>query len=184
MAKQPGPYDQYDDFQLLVRYAKLCEDKEVHYPWWAGNAGVELDPKKSMDAAVKIDKVVIECYRRGLMGPNGQESKLPPDERDKVAKKALEALKAEWEMYSKILDGLPELPFSEALTPKAKALRPWTDPSLQGKYHEFIHHQKQEELAQAAAPVVEKFEALRKKACEEENKRYEEWKQRGINKTC
>lgn len=62
-----NPYDQYDDLQLLQRHQKLCDDYEefVDMPLWAG---VNIPFAKSQAMAEKIDKIVLECHRRGLMG--------------------------------------------------------------------------------------------------------------------
>jgi hypothetical protein len=157
--KAPGPYDQYDDLQLLLRYLKLCDDMEQHIdiPQWAG---VDVPFEKSQALAEKIDKIVLECYLRGLMG----NSKLSPEERAEIVKQALVNLKANASNVD-----LKEGPFGESLTDKAKALRPWADPSLAGKYHGFIHYARQEEIVAATADIAVKYEDLRKKSCDEDN---------------
>lgn len=127
MAKQPvGPYDQYDDLQLLLRYIKLCDDYLQHFyiPQWAG---IDIDLDKSQGLAIKQDKIVAECNKRGLMT------------------------------------------LAESLTEKGKALRPWADPSLNGKYHEFIVYAKLEEIASSNANINEKYEELRKQAAAIDN---------------
>lgn len=158
--KTSGPYDQYNDLQLLLRYLKLCEDMEQHIdiPQWAG---IEIPLEKSQVAAEKIDKVVLECYLRGLMG----NSKLSQEERAEVVKQALVALKSNTSNMD-----LKEGPYGESLTDKAKLLRPWADPSLEGKYHGFIHYARQEEIATATAVVDVKYEALRKNSCDADNR--------------
>lgn len=61
-----GPYDHYDDLGLLLRYAKLAEDYDRYF-LWPCLAGVDVPQDKSLAAADKIDRVVAECHRRGLM---------------------------------------------------------------------------------------------------------------------
>ena len=65
MAKnKQGPYDQYNDRELLLRYLKLEEDYDrfIVIPTWAG-----LDIPETQKVAEKIDKLVAECILRGLM---------------------------------------------------------------------------------------------------------------------
>lgn len=175
--KQQGPYDQYDDLQLLLRYAKLEDDynRFVEVPRWAG----EPVPQ-SQDMAVKIDKIVCELYRRGLTSADGKDNPLSQEIRDRDVTECLARLKLTadeyWKRPSTYVGPCPAA--CTALTPKAKALRPWADPSIVGKWSIFFHDARQEEIDAAVAPVKEKYEAIRKASCEEDNRLYYEIKAR------
>lgn len=88
-SKITGPYDQYDDLQLLQRYLKLREDHRTYYELPAMIDLQSVDTSKASISAEKLDKIIIECYIRGLMG----KSKLNEDERREEAKKALTLMK-------------------------------------------------------------------------------------------
>jgi hypothetical protein len=120
-----GPYDQYDDLQLLQRYTKLKEDHEKYYELPAATDFQSVDYSKASVSAEKLDKIIIECYVRGLMG----KSELDKDGRKEVAKQALALLKNPslgecttsqlGQKYKAAQITLKEYPYSQVLTKEA-----------------------------------------------------------------
>jgi hypothetical protein len=126
MAKKHNDYDQYDDLQLLLRYAKLDDDDLKFFlePRWYETKENPLPPdhaKKALAHAEKIDKIIIECFRRGLMG----NENLTQEEREEAAEAGLKYLKEPKAPGSLSLFNGKHSPFGGDLTPKAKALKPW-----------------------------------------------------------
>ena len=91
----PGPYDQYDNTQLLERR----EEIKIKFGdlWLVEYESAHLEPTKDIsnlskmvkELAIKLDKLDIEVFRRGIYNDIMQE------ERDRVAQLALAHLKKE-----------------------------------------------------------------------------------------
>ena len=157
-AKKPaGPYDHLDDLNLLLRYLKLCQDMEKFFdaPRWMGE---DVSFEKSQAHAVKIDKVVAECYVRGLMGPGGQESKLPVEDRQRIVALCLRDQAAGTHNAN-----VPEYPWGEFLTPKAKALRPWAHESIKDQWHDWISYNIAEEAEKTGKTKDQVYEEWKPK---------------------
>lgn len=161
------PYEDHDDLQLLLRYNKLCEDYHKYFelPYWANPMAIDKKQmERSKTLAIKIDKVVVEGYRRGLMGKSKAAYQF---QRDEVARKALAYL--DHDALFQGIDG--EDCFSPSLTSEGKLclhigiFKGRTD-SLDGKYHAFVHYLPNRN----ARFVADYIEKLRIKSIEEDNK--------------